>query len=265
MKKLLLCALLVLTLSLTGCAEKKQSNTNTNQNNQQNQTTNDNNTQSQTTNESNQEASVDIMIKDWLEAVKINGVKVTEFTEAHVTDIFGNLENIENTQNEHTVTFTDVNGKEYTGKILHEETREDEIILRYVADNEAEDFAVRFELEKNNGGTHILDGVRISRSGAASMKDILVAWGIDKLDTKAFEMATNMNNNEDAEYHFTCTTDYGRARVSVENKINDEGHREIEVEIDFDDEKIPYSIDLLEVYEGNNAENVKYFEIHIDR
>mgnify|MGYP003402518859 FL=1 len=262
MKKLLLGALLVLTLSLTGCAEKKQSDTNTNQNNQQNQTTNDTNVQSGTTNDNNQEASVDIKIKDWLEAVTINGVKVTEFTETHVTDTFGDFENV---KNENSITFTDINGKEYTGKVLHEETREDEIILRYEADNETEDFAVRFELEKNNAGENVLDGVRISQNGTSSMKDILLAWGIDKLDAKAYEMATNVNNKEDAKYQFACTTDYGRARVLVDNELNDEGYREIEVEVDFDDVNVPYTIELLEVYEGNNSENVKYFEIHIDR
>ena len=267
MKKLLVCTLLMLSFALTGCAEKKQSDTNTNQNNQ---TTNDNNVQSNTntTNENNQEATVDIKIKDWLEAVTIDGVKWTEFSENHVANTFGALDtnqNSQNVENTHSISFTDVHGQEYTGKILYEETREDEVILRYMADNESDDFAVRFELEKNNAGNHILDSVRISRNNVSAMKDILLAWGIDKLDTKAYEMATNVQNNEDTEYHFTCTTDYGVARISVDNDINDEGYREIEVEVDFEDNNVPYTIELLEVYESNNVEKAKYFEIYIDR
>ena len=270
MKKLLICTLFVLVFSLTGCAEKGQAN-NTDQNNGQNQTTNnqENNMQSNTTNEGNQTAAVDISIKDWVEAVTIDGVKWTEFSEADVTEIFGNIEAGKNengeAENTRTISFTDVNGKAYTGTIRHEETREDEIVLRYMTDNEAEDFTVHFELDKNNENAHKLDGIRIFRTEKAAMKDILVAWGIDKLDSKAFEMATNMENSEDAEYHFTCTTDYGRAKVSVNNELNDEGYREIEVEIEFEDVNVPYTIDLMEVYEGNNGENVKYFEIYLDR
>lgn len=266
MKKLLVCTLLILSLSLTGCAEKKQSNTNTNQNNSTNQTTNDNNSQTENLNgNNNQEAAVDISIKEWVEAVTIDGVKWTEFTETHVTDIFGDLEINQEVQNTRTVSFTDVNGQEYTGTIRYEGTNEDEVVLRYMPDKEEEEFAVRFELEKNNAGVHVLDGVRISRNGTASMKDILTAWGIDKIDAKAFEMATNLQDTNEKEYSFRCTTDYGAARVSVENDLNDEGYREIEVKVDFEDVNVPYNIDLMEVYQGDNMENVKYFEIHIDR
>lgn len=267
MRKIFVYAFLMLTLSLglTGCAEKKQSNsnTNTNQNNTQNQTINENNIQSETDN--NQETTVDISIKDWMESVTINGVKWTEFSEANVTEVFGDLNANKDAQNTYSVSFTDVNGQEYTGTILHEETREDEIVLRYMPDNETDDFAVRFELERNNAGAHILDGIRISRNNVASMEDILVAWGVDKIDAKAFEMATNLQNTGEKEYSFRCTTDYGAARVSVENDLNDEGYREIDVEVDFEDINVPYTIDLMEVYQGDDMENAKYFEIYIDR
>lgn len=275
MKKIFMCALLILTFSLTGCAEKEQSNNNTNENNQQNEVANNqgnnvqentnNSTQQNATNDNVHTANVDISIKDWVESVTIDGIKWTEFSETDVTEVFGNLAENQNTENTHTIAFTDVNGQEYTGTILHEETREDEIILRYTADNEAEDFAVRFELEKNNADNYILDGVRISGNGVASLENIMTSWGIDTLDKKAFEMVSNPHNSEDAEYSFSCTTDFGIAKIKVENDINDEGYKEVEVEVDFTEKSVPYSIDLLEVYEGNDSNKVKYFEIYIEK
>lgn len=267
MKKLFIYALLMLALCfcLTGCAEKKQSDANTNQDNTQNQVTNDNNTQPQSNNNDVQEMTVDISIKDWMEAVTIDGVKWTEFSEADVTNIFGNLNSGDETQNAGTISFTDVNGQTYAGTIRHEETKEDEIILRFVPENDSEDFAVRFELEKNGAQAYLLDGIRISTDKTASMKDILMAWGVDKVDAKAFEMATNLQNANEKEYSFRCTTDYGAARISVENDLNDEGYREIDVDIDFEDTNVPYNVELMEVYEGENSEKVKYFEIYLDK
>lgn len=275
MKKIFMCALLILTFSLTGCAEKEQSNNNTNENNQQNEVANNqgnnvqentnNSTQQNATNDNVQTADVDISIKDWVESVTIDGIKWTEFSETDVTEVFGNLAENQNTENTHTIAFTDVNGQEYTGTILHEETREDEIVLRYTTDDDTEDFSVRFELEKNIEGNHMLDGVRISGNSITSMEDILVAWGVDKLDEKAFDMVSNPHTSEEAEYSFTCATDYGNARITVENDINDEGYKEVEVEVDFTEKSVPYSIDLLEVYEGNERNKVKYFEIYIEK
>lgn len=275
MKKIFMCALLVLTISLTGCAKKEQSNNNTNENNGQNGESNNqennmqanmgNNAQQDITNDNMLGESVDISIKSWVESITIDGVKWTEFSESDVTKIFGEPDEIKDTPNSHTISFTDVNGKEYTGTISHEETKEDEIVLRYTTAEESEDFSVRFELEKNMEDNHVLDGVRISGNSITSMEDILVSWGVDKLDEKAFDMVSNPHTSEEAEYSFICTTDYGNAKITVENDINDEGYKEIKVEVDFSEKSVPYSIEMLEVYEGNDKNNVKYFEIYVEK
>lgn len=267
MKKIFVCALMVLAFSLTGCTRDDQPNNDVNQNIQQDQTqaNNNNDVQTETSNNNVQQTISEIPLVDWVEAITINGVKWTEFTTDNVTESFGNLIENKNTQSTDTITFTDVDGWEYTGTIVYEENREDEIVLRFVPDNEIDDVRILFEFEKNNAGVYELDGIRIARGETSSMEDILVGWGIDKLDTRAFEMATNVGSNEREEYSFTTSTDYGMAEISVENDVNDEGYKEIQVEIDFVDESVPYSIDLLEVYEGNDAENAKYFEIHVEK
>lgn len=233
MKKILIGMLLVLALCMTACGNGGD--------------------------ETGGGSSKGLVFKDLIESVEINGTKWTEYTTKDVAKDFGipggSIKN-------DTVFYKDKDGQEHRAYVQWEDFTDTGRVLQMYF-GPADEYESLIDFHKMEDGQYIISSLSaekrlyegsskeplakdvheaymkcqggiapyLDENNLTSIKDMLVFWGIDKLDTKAFEIATDFENTELQEYEFVCESDYGETTIEVSNEYQTDGIRRIEVDI----------------------------------
>lgn len=228
-----------------------------------------------------------LVLKDFIESVEVNGTKWTEYTTKDVAKDFdipsGSIKN-------DTVFYTDKDGKEHRAYVQWEDFTDTGRVLQMYY-GPADEYESMISVYKNNNGEYFISDLSaekriyqgsekepleedvhkaymecqggvapyLDKNSIASMKDILILWGIDKLDAKAFEIATDLESTELQEYEFVCTSDYGEATIEVSNNYQEDEVRRIEVYMVMRGEEDTYYISIYENYEPTIKEDAPSF------
>lgn len=217
-----------------------------------------------------------LVLKDFVECPEVNGTKWTEYKAKDVAKDFG----IPSGQIKNDVIFyKDKNGTEHraytqwddfddTGRILqmyYGPADEYQAMTSFFLDTTGEflvsDLSAERRIFEGNTKEPLEDDVHnkyiqwqgglapyLVDNNITTIKDLLLLWGMDKLDTKAYEMAIDLESTEAQEYEFVCNSDYGEATIKVTNDYSEEVRR-IEVGIVMRSETDTYYINIYENYE----------------
>ncbi|MBQ8518712.1 MAG: hypothetical protein IJ455_03775 [Agathobacter sp.] len=228
-----------------------------------------------------------LVLKDFIENIEVKGTKWTEYTTKDAAKDFGIPSgSIKND----TVFYTDKSGKEHSAYVQWDDFTDSGRILQMYY-GPGDEYEALFDLHKMEDGKYIISSLSaekrlyqgsskeplaedvheaymkcqgglapyLDENNLSSIKDILVFWGIDKLDTKAFEIAIDMESTELQEYEFVCESDYGEATIEVSNEYQTDGIRRIEVDIVMRGEEDTYYIGIYENYDPTIKEDGSSF------
>ena len=217
-----------------------------------------------------------LVLKEFVESAEVNGTKWTEYKTKDVVKDFGIPSgNIKND----VVFYKDKDGKEHRAYTQWDDFTDSGRILQMYF-GPADEYQAMTSFYMNENGEFLISDLSAERrlyegsdrnplaedvheayiewqgglapyleeKDVTSIKDILVLWGIDKLDAKAYEIAIDLESTELQEYEFVCTSDYGEATIEVSNDYQEEVRR-IEVDIVMRGEEDTYYIGIYENYE----------------
>lgn len=234
-----------------------------------------------------------LVLKDFIENVEYNGTKWTEYSSKDVVKDAGIPNDSIKTSE---VFYTDKDGKDHqaytqwddftdSGRILqmyYGPALEYQAMTSFYKNADDEYFISDLSAEKQiyagNTKEPLADDVHeayidwqggvapyLEENNVATIQDILVLWGIDKLDATAFEMAIDLESTENQEYEFVCESDYGEATIEVTNDYNEEVRR-IEVRIVMRGEEDTYYINVYENYEpAVSEESASFFYVQLGK
>lgn len=234
-----------------------------------------------------------LVLKEFIESAKVNGTKWTEYKTKDVVKDFGIPSgSIKNDD----VFYKDKDGKEHraytqwddftdSGRILQMyfgPAYEYEAMTSFYKNEEDEflisDLSAERRLFEGSDRKPLAEDVHeayiewqgglapyLVEKEVTSIKDILVLWGIDKLDEKAYEIAIDLESTESQEYEFVCTSDYGETTIEVSNDYSEEVRR-IEVSMVMRSEEDTYYINIYENYEPViTEEGASFFYVQLGK
>lgn len=223
-----------------------------------------------------EDAKQGLVLKDFVECPEVNGTKWTEYKAKDVAKDFG----IPSGQIKNDVEFyTDKDGVKHRAYTQWEDYSDTGRVLQMYY-GPADEYQAMTSFFKDTTGEFLVSDMSAERriyagstkeplaedvhkeyikwqggvapylveNKIATIKDLLLLWGMDKLDAKAYEMAIDLESTEAQKYEFVCDSDYGEATIKVTNDYSEEVRR-IEVGIVMRSETDTYYINIYENYE----------------
>lgn len=239
------------------------------------------------------DAGKKLVLKDFIETPEVNGTKWTDYKSEDVAKDFGIPSGA---IKEDVVFYKDKEGSEHraytqwddfgdTGRILqmyYGPADEYEAMSSFYKDTTGEfkvsDISAERRFFEGSDKEPLAEDVHkayikwqgglapyLVEHNITTIKDLLLLWGIDKLDAKAYEMAIDLESTETQEYEFVCESDYGEATIEVSNDYSEEVRR-IEVNIVMRSETDTYYIAVYENYESAVKEDgASFFYVQLGK
>lgn len=255
MKKLVVSLLLVLAMCLVGCGSDGA--------------------------ESNAGNGDTLILKDFMESITIKGTSWNEYKPESVAKDFG----IQTGEIKTWETFyTDKEGKEYNGYVQWDDLGEfgGDLYSQYRV--QSGEYCTNVSFRYNEDGYYYPDHIwarkdltsysedevlseeahaaivawqeglvtYLDANNITKIDDLLILWGIDELDSTAYETAIDRLGTGTSEYEFTCPSDYGDATVRIENTYVEDETRIVKLEITINGEAVTYHINVTDQSQGEN-------------
>lgn len=233
----------------------------------------------------------DIDFKKMIESVNANGVNWKEYSSKNVPSDFGLAKDM---IKDYPVIYTDSNGVEHSAYCQWEEMGSSIRVLRMppnvkyyetmftLGNNSEDNYVVEtvsamwriYSQEKEEASDELKTAIAeweeglvpyLSQNNVMRAKELLTVWGVDKLDEKAFAVATDVESTETQEYEFACTSDCGETTFEITNTYQEDGQRRIDINVSIVSEEGAYIIYVYENYEELGMEDPYVFGVELTR